>query len=157
MGCINDPKWISKWMKMISLLVGLPHCAVVHIIGHKCVCVSSIHTIYINIYIYIHSKSIYIYRHRFTRFTYINYDYWWLISIIVSRHRRLWLSHPSERGVQFPQSHGGVEAPTLGNGSMPGYSFLEWKLYTYMIIYIYICICIIIYLKIYHIILGAVW
>ena len=103
-----------------------------------CVCVSSIHTIYINIYIYTPNLYIYIYRHRFTRFTYINYDYWWLISIIVSRHRRLWLSHPSERGVQFPQSHGGVEAPTLGNGSMPGYSFLEWKLYTYMIIYIYV-------------------
>ena len=127
-----------------------------------CVCVSSIHTIYINI----HTPNLYIYiylyiereRHRFTRFTYISDNYFddsfLLLSAAIGG---CWLSHPSQRGVQFPQSHGGVEAPTLGNGSMPGYSFLEWKLYSYIHDYIYICICIIIYLKIYHIILGAAW
>jgi hypothetical protein len=56
---------------MISLLLGLPHYAVVHIIGHKCVCVLYTY----NIHQYTYSKSIYIYRHRFTRFTYIKYDY----------------------------------------------------------------------------------
>ena len=141
---------------MISLLVGLPHCAVVHIIGHKCVCVCPLYIQYTSIYIYI--LQIYIYididsHDLHISITTIDGSFLLLSAAIW----RLWLSHPSERGVQFPQSHGGVEAPTLGNGSMPGYSFLEWKLYTYMIIYIYICICIIIYLKIYHIILGAVW
>ena len=47
-------------MKMISLLVGLPHCAVVHIIGHKCVCVCPLYIQYTSIYIYILQIYIYI-------------------------------------------------------------------------------------------------
>ena len=46
---------------MISLLVGLPHCAVVHIIGHKCVCVCVLYTYNIHQYIYIYTPNLYIY------------------------------------------------------------------------------------------------
>ena len=151
MGCINDPKWISKWMKMISL--GLPHCAVVHIIGHKCVCVSSIHTIYINIYIYI--LQIYIY---------IDIDSHDLhISITTIDGSFLLLSaaiggcgsaiHPSEV-YNFPRAMAESKHRRLGMDQCLATVFWNGS---YIHTWLYICICIIIYLKIYHIILGAVW
>ena len=144
---------------MISLLLGLPHYAVVHIIGHKCVCVCVLYTYNIHQYTYSKSIYIYIYRHRFTRFTYIKYDYFddsfLLLSAAIGGCGSA--IHPSEV-YNFPRAMAESKHRRLGMDQCLATVFWNGSyVVIYIQDYIYIYVCIIIYLNIYHIILGAVW